>query len=66
VALTVAIAVVVTETDVLMVCRRDADSSGISWQFPAGIVKPGSSARTVAVRETLAETSVRRKGLLRG
>jgi 8-oxo-dGTP pyrophosphatase MutT (NUDIX family) len=58
VALTVAIAVVTTETDVLMVCRREVDPSGITWQFPAGIVKPGASAGIVAVRETLAETGV--------
>jgi len=56
--LAVAIAVVVTDTDVLIVCRRDPDPSGITWQFPAGIVKPGASATTVAVRETLAETGI--------
>jgi 8-oxo-dGTP diphosphatase len=58
VPLTVAIAVVMTETDVLIVCRRDVDPSGITWQFPAGIVKPGASAAIIAVRETLAETGV--------
>ncbi len=58
VALTVAIAVVVNGDDVLVVCRRDADPSGITWQFPAGIVKPGASAGLVAVRETLAETGI--------
>lgn len=58
IALTVAIAVVVTEADVLLVCRREVDPSGITWQFPAGIVKPGASAAIVAVRETLAETGV--------
>jgi len=58
VALAVAIAVVVTDTDVLIVCRREPDPSGITWQFPAGIVKPGTSAATVAVRETLAETGI--------
>jgi 8-oxo-dGTP pyrophosphatase MutT (NUDIX family)/DNA-binding XRE family transcriptional regulator len=58
VALTVAIAVVMTETHVLIVCRRDVDPSGITWQFPAGIVKPGASAAVIAVRETLAETGV--------
>ncbi|MEV0840691.1 NUDIX domain-containing protein [Actinocatenispora sera] len=58
-ALTVAIAVVFEADRVLIVCRRDEDSSGITWQFPAGIVKPGSSAQTTAVRETLAETGVR-------
>jgi 8-oxo-dGTP diphosphatase len=58
VALTVAIAVVVTDPDVLLVCRREVDPSGITWQFPAGIVKPRASASIVAVRETLAETGV--------
>lgn len=58
VALTVAIAIVVSEDKVLLVCRRDADPSGITWQFPAGIVKPGASAQTIAMRETLAETGV--------
>lgn len=57
-ALRVAIAVVVKESDVLMVCRRGEDGGGISWQFPAGMIKPGMSAETVAVRETLAETGV--------
>lgn len=58
VALTVAIAVVVNDDSVLVVCRREPDPSGITWQFPAGIVKPGASASTVAVRETLAETGI--------
>ncbi|GGL05219.1 NUDIX hydrolase [Mangrovihabitans endophyticus] len=58
VALTVAIAVVVTDTEVLLVQRRDADPSGIDWQFPAGVVKPGANPTTVATRETLAETGI--------
>ncbi|MER7008604.1 NUDIX domain-containing protein [Dactylosporangium sp. NPDC000555] len=58
VTLTVAIAVVTNETDVLLVCRREDEPDGITWQFPAGIVKPGANARTVAVRETLAETGI--------
>ncbi|AGL21476.1 NUDIX domain-containing protein [Actinoplanes sp. N902-109] len=58
VALSVAIAVVTKEADVLLVCRRDADPSGIDWQFPAGIVKPGATPSTIAVRETLAETGI--------
>ncbi len=57
-ALRVAVAVVVNETDVLVVCRRGEDGAGISWQFPAGMVKPGASPETVAVRETLGETGV--------
>lgn len=57
-AFRVAIAVVVNESDVLIVCRRGEDEAGISWQFPAGVVKPGASPATVAIRETLAETGV--------
>lgn len=55
-ALRVAIAVVRRDDEVLLVCRQDGDD--ISWQFPAGIVKPGGSAAKVAVRETLDETGV--------
>ena len=55
--LKVAIAVVTNGPQVLLVCRRDA-VNGVSWQFPAGIVKPGCDAAAVAVRETLAETGV--------
>ncbi|MGW9397305.1 NUDIX domain-containing protein [Streptomyces sp. NPDC055642] len=55
-ALRVAIAVVLRGSDVLLVCRQDGDD--ISWQFPAGIVKPGGSAAKVAARETLDETGV--------
>ncbi|WP_217281642.1 NUDIX hydrolase [Kibdelosporangium persicum] len=57
-ALRVAVAVVVRDSKVLVVCRRGDDGNGISWQFPAGIVKPGMSAETVAIRETLGETGV--------
>jgi 8-oxo-dGTP pyrophosphatase MutT (NUDIX family) len=57
-ALRVAVAVVVKDLDVLVVCRRGDEANGIAWQFPAGIVKPGVSSETVAVRETLAETGV--------
>lgn len=56
--LTVAISVVVNESDVLIVQRRGADGQGISWQFPAGVVKPGIAPELVAVRETLGETGV--------
>ncbi|MFG2352615.1 NUDIX hydrolase [Streptomyces sp. NPDC048521] len=56
-ALRVAIAVVVRDDDVLLVCRRGSDS--LSWQFPAGVVKPGASPAVVAVEETHAETGVR-------
>ena len=57
-ALKVAIAVVVDESRVLIVCRRGEDGGGISWQFPAGMVKPGVAPETVAIRETLGETGV--------
>jgi 8-oxo-dGTP diphosphatase len=56
-ALRVAIAVVVKGDDVLLVCRRGSDS--LSWQFPAGVVKPGASPAVVAVEETHAETGIR-------
>lgn len=55
-ALRVAIAVVLRGADVLLVCRRgDGD---LRWQFPAGMVKPGAAAETVAVQETHGETGV--------
>lgn len=57
-ALRVAVAVVVRDSDVLIVCRRGDDGGGISWQFPAGMIKPGVPPATVAVRETLGETGV--------
>lgn len=57
--LKVAIAVVVREDQVLLVCRRDDGVSGITWQFPAGVIKPGVHAESAAVRETLKETGVR-------
>jgi 8-oxo-dGTP diphosphatase len=56
--LTVAIAIVTHASNVLVVQRRGEDGAGISWQFPAGMVKPGVPAEQVAVRETLAETGV--------
>ncbi|MFI9244178.1 NUDIX hydrolase [Streptomyces sp. NPDC053086] len=56
-ALRVAIAVVTKDDEVLLVCRRGSDS--LSWQFPAGVVKPGASPAVVAVEETHAETGVR-------
>ncbi|MFE9597104.1 NUDIX domain-containing protein [Streptomyces hokutonensis] len=57
--LRVAIAVVVREDQVLLVCRRDDGASGITWQFPAGVIKPGVHPDSVAVRETLNETGAR-------
>ncbi len=56
-ALRVAIAVVTRGDEVLLVCRRGSDS--LTWQFPAGVVKPGASPAVVAVEETHAETGVR-------
>jgi 8-oxo-dGTP diphosphatase len=58
-ALRVAIAIVVRGEEVLLVCRRSDDAESITWQFPAGVVKPGARPDVVAVRETLAETGVR-------
>lgn len=56
-ALRVAIAVVTRGSEVLLVCRRGDDA--LSWQFPAGMVKPGRTPAVVAVEETHAETGVR-------
>jgi 8-oxo-dGTP pyrophosphatase MutT (NUDIX family) len=56
-AFRVAVAVVTKGPDVLLVCRRGDDS--LSWQFPAGTVKPGRAPAVVAVEETRAETGVR-------
>lgn len=58
-ALRAAIAIVTNAHEVLLVCRRTEDPAApLSWQFPAGIVKPGASPATTAVREALAETGV--------
>lgn len=57
-ALQVAIAIVLKDAEVLIVCRRGDDGGGISWQFPAGMVKPGARPETVAIRETLGETGI--------
>lgn len=56
-ALRVAIAVVL-RSDLVLLVRRRNQAAGITWQFPAGIVKPGEQAEDVAVHETLAETGV--------
>lgn len=55
-ALRVAIAVVLRGDEVLLVCRRG--DGELRWQFPAGMVKPGSDPATVAVQETHGETGV--------
>jgi 8-oxo-dGTP diphosphatase len=57
-ALRVAIAVIVRGGQTLLVHRRDGDSSGISWGFVAGVVKPGGRAESVVVREALSEAGV--------
>lgn len=56
-ALKVAIAVVAHSGRVLLVRRRD-EGAGITWQFPAGIIKPGERGEDVATWETLAETGI--------
>lgn len=56
-AFRVAISVVMHDGQVLLVRRRDG-GAGLSWQFPAGVIKPGQQAEDVAVRETHAETGV--------
>lgn len=55
--LTAAVAVVLRDDEILLVCRRG--SSGIRWQFPAGVVKPGADPADVAISETLNETGIR-------
>ncbi|MCX4232058.1 NUDIX hydrolase [Streptomyces ortus] len=55
-ALTVAIAVVIRGAEVLLVCRRGSDF--LTWQFPAGMVKPDASADAVAIQETHSETGI--------
>ncbi|QXE35514.1 NUDIX hydrolase [Streptomyces sp. GMY02] len=56
--LRVAVAVVIRADQTLLVCRREDDASGLTWQFPAGVIKPGARAETATVRETLDETGV--------
>jgi 8-oxo-dGTP diphosphatase len=55
-ALRVAIAVVLRDDDILLVCRRG--DGELRWQFPAGMVKPGADPATVAAQETHGETGV--------
>lgn len=55
-ALTVAIAIVLRGDEVLLVCRRGNDA--LTWQFPAGMIKPGATAEAVAIQETHGETGV--------
>ncbi|WP_367132234.1 MULTISPECIES: NUDIX hydrolase [Streptomyces] len=56
--LRVAIAIVVRGEEVLLVRRRGDDAAGITWQFPAGVIKPGTRPETATVSETLNETGV--------
>src|SRR6266581_6965178 len=56
--LRVSVAIVTRGGDVLLTRRRDAESSGISYGFPAGVIKPGEDPATVAERETAGETGV--------
>ncbi|MBQ1164578.1 NUDIX hydrolase, partial [Streptomyces sp. A73] len=44
-------AVVVRDSQVLLVCRRG--DGALSWQFPAGMIKPGASSQVVTVQEYL-------------
>ncbi|MFB7917981.1 NUDIX hydrolase [Streptomyces sp. NPDC056061] len=53
----IAVAVVVREGRVLMVCRRVGEGR-LSWQFPAGEVGPGETPEDTAVRETREETGL--------
>lgn len=57
-SLRVAVAIVVRDTSVLMVRRRTDANANLTWQFPAGMVKPGATVEDVAVSETLSETAV--------
>ncbi|MFD1828652.1 NUDIX domain-containing protein [Streptomyces desertarenae] len=56
----IAAAVVVRAGRVLMVRRRVAEGARgeLSWQFPAGGVEPGETARQAAVREVAEETGL--------
>lgn len=47
----IAVAIVVSDGRVLMVCRRINDGQ-LSWQFPAGEVKAAETGEEAAVRET--------------
>lgn len=55
--LSVAVGVVQKEKDILMV-RRKKRYGRLSWQFPAGIVKPGQDPIDRAVEEVRKETGV--------
>ncbi|WP_454859611.1 NUDIX domain-containing protein [Promicromonospora soli] len=55
--LTVAISIVTNPADQILLVRPRAGGAD-SWQFPAGIVKPGADPAETAVNETLAETGI--------
>lgn len=57
-AMTVSIALVHRADDVLLVRRRSNDTTGLTWQFPAGVVKPGDDKASTAVQETYGETGI--------
>ncbi|WUH90296.1 NUDIX domain-containing protein [Streptomyces sp. NBC_00433] len=54
---TVAAAVILHGRHVLLIRRRVPEGS-LSWQFPAGGIKPGETAADAVVRETLEEAGV--------
>lgn len=56
--LKVAIGVVTRDRDVLLVQPRGDDDRPGTWQFPAGMVKPGLVPETAVVREAFAETGI--------
>jgi 8-oxo-dGTP pyrophosphatase MutT (NUDIX family) len=56
-SLRVSIAILVRGECLLLVRRRES-YRGLSWQFPAGVIKPGQADREVVVGETYAETGV--------
>jgi 8-oxo-dGTP pyrophosphatase MutT (NUDIX family) len=58
-SLRVAVAAVIKQEEILIVSRRDGLTASIgTWQFPAGMVKPGADSRHIASAETLAETGI--------
>jgi 8-oxo-dGTP diphosphatase len=54
----IAIGIVRRDSEVLLVQPRGDDGRGLSWQFPAGMVKPGLTPESRVVRETFAETGI--------
>lgn len=56
--ITVSIAIVRHDDQVLLVRRRTDAAVDLTWQFPAGMVKPGGDKAATAVNETYAETGI--------